>query len=73
MKIDASSILPNIATITGSVTAGTGIVHFLNANASVIGILFTGLTFLVFLGSKVWDGYLKRAVANAKIKAINGD
>lgn len=50
--------ISTISNVSGTAAAGGGVITFLNENAGAIGVLFTGLTFLVFFAGKVFEGVL---------------
>ena len=63
----AQSTAQTIATLSGSATASTGVIHFINENSGFLGICFTGATFLVYLGSVIYD-----RVERAKLRQKEG-
>lgn len=56
--MEMKNVIGQISNVSGTASASGGVVTFLNENAGAIGVLFTALTFLVFLIGKVFEAVL---------------
>lgn len=85
MSVNATikSINDSIGNVSGAVSASAGIVtyvdsvdgfslmRYLNENAPAIGVIFTGLTFFVFLASKAISNIIEIIEARARLRKLD--
>lgn len=69
-EVNTKSVNDAIGTVSGVASAGGGIMTYLNENAAAIGLIFTGLTFLVFLISKAISVSIELTEHRERIKKI---
>lgn len=56
--MDLKSLINPISNISGTASAGGGMITFLDEHAGALGVMFTALTFLVFVASKALESFL---------------
>ena len=66
--MDGKTVNDAIGNVSGIASASGGIMTFLNENAAAIGLIFTALTFLVFLISKAISVAIELAEHRARMK-----
>ncbi len=69
-EVNGKTVNDAIGNVSGMASAGGGIMTFLNENAAAIGLIFTALTFLVFLVSKAISVSIELAEHRERIKKI---
>jgi len=69
-EVNGKTVNDAIGNVSGMASAGGGIMTFLNENAAAIGLIFTALTFLVFLVSRAISASIELTEHRARMKKI---